>query len=348
MVDGIDCRDLTSLQTMLFIILFLQCSARLSTCYSYIGIVLRSAIRMGLHRSVSNTFDPIETELRKRIWWIVRKLDTYVGALLGLPQMLNNDDIDQEVPEEIDDEYITKEGILSMPPGRVSVNVALNAHTRLVDILAKIVKYIYPIKGTAHVHGKGSHSYAVSHAKIREIEADLQNWMNNLPGEFKSGDRAAPEFMRHDNLFENGYAWTDAFIRIRHLLRMAYAHCEMFLYRPFLHYVSQNLQTKNIDKRSYACAAACVSVSRNIVHLTTEMKKQGLLVGSYWFYMYTTFFSIISLVFFVLENPRSQMSENILKDAYEGKHTLAGLAAKSHAADRCSKVLAVRASHVTV
>ena len=57
--------------------------------------------------------------------------------------------------------------------------------------------------------------------------------------------------------------------------------------------------------------------------------------------MYTTFFSIISLVFFVLENPRSKISEDILKDAYEGKDTLAGLAAKSHAADRCSEVLAV-------
>ena len=125
---------------------------------------------------------------------------------------------------------------------------------------------------------------------------------------------------------------------------MAYAHCEMFLYRPFLHYVSQALQAKNIDKRSCACAAACISVSRNIVHLTTEMKKRGLLIGSYWFYMYTTFFAIISLVFFVLENPRNSMAEDILKDAYEGKDTLAGLAAKSHAADRCSKVLAVRNS----
>ena len=195
---------------MLFIILFLQSSARLSTCYSYIGIVLRSAIRMGLHRSVSNTFNPIETELRKRIWWIIRKLDTYVGALLGLPQMLSNDDIDQEMPEEIDDEYITKEGILSMPPGRLSVNVALNAHTELVGILAKTVKYIYPIKGTAHVHGKGSHSYVVSHAKIREIEADLQRWMNNLPEEFKPGDGASPEFIRQGHLFKNRQFCTDS------------------------------------------------------------------------------------------------------------------------------------------
>lgn len=329
MVDPTDCRDLTSLQTMLFIILFLQSSARLSTCYTYIGIVQRSAIRMGLHRSVSNTFSPIETELRKRIWWIVRKLDTYVGALLGHPQMLSNDDIDQELPEEVDDEYITKEGILPMPPGWLSVNVALNAHTRLVDILAKTVKYVYPIKGTA------------SHAKIREIEADLQRWMNDLPEEFKPGDGASQDLIRQGKLFNDSHGCTDFSMRIRHMLRMAYAHCEMFLYRPFLPYLSQNPEAKNIDKRSYACAAACVSVSRNIVHLTTEMKKQGLLVGSYWFYMYTTFFSIISLVFFVHENPRSPMSEDILKDAYEGKDTLAGLAAKSHAADRCSKVLAV-------
>lgn len=142
-------------------------------------------------------------------------------------------------------------------------------------------------------------------------------------------------------VFENERFKAKCYNRIRHLLRMAYAHIQMFLYRPFLHYVSQAVQAKSIDKRSYACAAACISVARNIIHLTTQMKKRGLLVGSYWFYMYTTFFSIISLVFFVLENPRSSMSEDILRDAYEGKDTLAGLAAKSMAADRCSMMLAV-------
>lgn len=122
---------------------------------------------------------------------------------------------------------------------------------------------------------------------------------------------------------------------------MAYAHIQLFLYRPFLHYVSQNVQEKNVDTRSYACAAACVSVSRNIVHLTGQMKRRGLLVGSYWFYMYTTFFAIISLVFYVLENPQSPRVEDILNDAHEGKDTLAALAAKSLAADRCSIILAV-------
>ena len=129
--------------------------------------------------------------------------------------------------------------------------------------------------------------------------------------------------------------------RIRHILRMAYAHIQMFLYRPFLHYISPAAQKKNVDRRSYACAAACVSVSRNIIHLTGQMKRKGLLVGSYWFYMYTTFFAIISLVFYVLENSQSPRVEDILKDAHEGKDTLAALATKSLAADRCSGILAV-------
>ena len=133
--------------------------------------------------------------------------------------------------------------------------------------------------------------------------------------------------------------------RIQHLLRMAYAYIEMFLYRPFLHYVSRDVQAKNVDERSSACAAACVSVARNIIHLSADMKKKGLLMGSYWFYMYTTFFAVISLVFFVLENPNSSQSIEILRDAHEGRDTLAGLAKRSLAARKCTSTLMVSREH---
>lgn len=115
------------------------------------------------------------------------------------------------------------------------------------------------------------------------------------------------------------------------------------LYRPFLHYVQQKgCSGKSIDERSYACAAAGVSVSRNIIHITTEMKRRGLLVGAYWFTMYTTFFAILSLVFFVLNNPDKPGSQEILAEANEGKDALKGLAKRSQAADRCSIALSVR------
>lgn len=109
-------------------------------------------------------------------------MDIYVSAMLGLPITLSDNDIDQLFPTEVDDEYITKDGILPMPNGRVSLYAASNAHMRLVNILSKVIKHVYPTKGPT---GKSSGSYVVSHAKIREIERDLQQWMEQLPMELR-------------------------------------------------------------------------------------------------------------------------------------------------------------------
>lgn len=128
---------------------------------------------------------------------------------------------------------------------------------------------------------------------------------------------------------------------MRQLLRISYAHVQIIMYRPFLHYVTGNSKGK-IDKRSYACAAACVSVARNVVHITAGMKKKQLLNGSYWFTMYTTYIAILSLLYFILENPESATTKDgVLKDALEGKNALAGLAKRSMAADRCTQSLEV-------
>jgi hypothetical protein len=128
-------------------------------------------------------------------------------------------------------------------------------------------------------------------------------------------------------------------IRVQLLLRMAYAHVQLVLYRPFLHYISPNNTSHPVDKRSYACALKCVRVSRRIVHITEEMKKRGLLNGAYWFTMYTTLFAILSLIFFTLENENHPDCAAILKEANDGRDTLASLAKRSQAADRCTLTL---------
>ena len=126
------------------------------------------------------------------------------------------------------------------------------------------------------------------------------------------------------------------------LLRISYAHVQLFTYRPFLHYASKKGDRHQVDKRSYACAAACISVSRNIVHITAEMSRRGLLVGAFWFTMYTNLMAILALVFFVLENPENPSCKDILKDANEGRQLLASFATRSMAADRCTTTLDVR------
>lgn len=195
MLDITDCRDLVTIQTITFMIMFLQSSAKLPVCYAYIGIALRACCRLGLHRNIPNTFTPLESEERKRIFWLVRKMDSYVGAVLGLPQMLSDDDIDQEFPTEIDDDYITAQGIRPMPAGTFPLQRASNAHTRLTNILRKVVRYIYPVRGAIY-NGQADSRYSISHKRIRELERDLQTWMDQLPTELRPSDNAGRDLSR--------------------------------------------------------------------------------------------------------------------------------------------------------
>jgi hypothetical protein len=197
MLEITDCRDLTALHTVCFMIMFLQCTAKLNTCYSYLGVALRACCRLGLHRNIKADFNPIEREERKRTFWVIRRLDTYVSAMLGLPNMLSDDDIDQELPAEIDDEFVTAEGVHSMPTGRFSLNTASNAHTKLCWILQKVVKHIYPIKNfKLPEQNHPGDGYSVSHSRIRQIEQDLQTWKDALPMELRPTDEASKDLAR--------------------------------------------------------------------------------------------------------------------------------------------------------
>jgi len=192
-MDIADCRDISSLQAIIFMILFLQSSAKLATCYAYLGCALRAALRMGMHRNFDH-FNPIEAECRKRSFWVIRKMDIYVGALLGLPHTISEEDIDQSFPAEVDDEYITAEGIKPMPEGSVTVIAASNAHTRIVQILDKVVRLVYPIKPTNVAQDrKGTDAvpvYRISYNKIQEIERELHKWSESLPLGLRPGGEA--------------------------------------------------------------------------------------------------------------------------------------------------------------
>jgi hypothetical protein len=116
--------------------------------------------------------------------------------------MLSDDDIDQELPLEVDDEYITEDAILPMPAGKTSLYAASNAHTRLMFILAKVIRYIYPTKGLEQSvqggtkNGTAKGSYVVSHSQIREIERDLAEWLDKLPMALRPGSDGSIEVFR--------------------------------------------------------------------------------------------------------------------------------------------------------
>ncbi len=172
MIDIADCRDLASLQAMVLSIMFLQCTARLSRCYSYFGVVITLALRMGLHRSLSVGLDPVKSEARCRIFWSIRNMEARMSSLLGFPRLLHEGDIDQEMPTDAIEDV-----------KQSSFSTLSSAYTRLTHIMTKIVKHVYPIK-SKRVSNSTSIKYLASCVQIQQIEHELDEWKLSLPSHF--------------------------------------------------------------------------------------------------------------------------------------------------------------------
>ena len=70
MIDPAYCRDLVILQAIIFVIMYLQGTGRLSHCYSYLALASGSAFQMGIHRNYTPPhLDLVQVEITDiRVW----------------------------------------------------------------------------------------------------------------------------------------------------------------------------------------------------------------------------------------------------------------------------------------
>jgi hypothetical protein len=87
------------MQTILCLITFLVATSRLTSAYTYLGIACTSALRLGLHRQISNEISLSNTqqEARLRIMLAVLQLDTLVSIVLNMPARINPECLDAPV-----------------------------------------------------------------------------------------------------------------------------------------------------------------------------------------------------------------------------------------------------------
>ncbi|QOU22254.1 hypothetical protein BRETT_002427 [Brettanomyces bruxellensis] len=333
LIDITDTRDTFGIQTIVMLIIFLQCSARLSTCYAYIGIALRAALREGLHRKLDYPFNPIELETRKRLFWTLYKMDIYVNTMLGLPRTISEDDFDQELPIELDDENITVTGYRWDRQGsRLSSSGIANAHTKLMLIMAHIVAKLYPVKQKRMSGLDGQekrHPGMLAHALCSQLEEELQKWLDGLPMELKPGVEPPKQYLKANRM-----------------LHVSYLHVKIILYRPFIHYIAAQPTSNSSSSASVAKAHNCINVARVVVKLAQDMIKRQILSGSYWFSIYTIFFSVACLVYYVHYAPSMLPGGGVdpnytavKKDAEVGKKVLDQLKNSSSAASRTYNIL---------
>ena len=108
-----------------------------------------------------------------------------IAGNLGRPMALGSDDWDVELPEAIDDDLISENGIDSSSPGKCNFLIALESFPVIV-IKMDLYKSIYAVK-------RSPQTYVDT---VLRLERRLRDWQEQWPPELKSGSAADNELGR--------------------------------------------------------------------------------------------------------------------------------------------------------
>lgn len=174
MVDITRCRDLMSLQVLICIVLFLTSTARVATSHTYAGLAVTAAFRLGLHCQVSaeERYSVLELEIRARVFLTIVKLDTYCSSVLGLPALIN--------VQELDPLDMVRGADSLSSHGQLPLIAASIKHYEVLVITANAIKLLYPRMENNHTEGSPQRTILISHRKLMELERDLQQWRTSL------------------------------------------------------------------------------------------------------------------------------------------------------------------------
>ena len=131
---------LESAQARLIQVLYLLQTFRVNRAWYVFGNVYQIVSSLGLHRRRSRKQNApsnglsnyIKAQCAKRVFWVTYTIDKYLSVVMGRPQLLHDDDINQDFPDSVNDEDIG-------PDGLVTVDAAEDCH---IDSLIFHAKYV--------------------------------------------------------------------------------------------------------------------------------------------------------------------------------------------------------------
>ncbi|KAK0184811.1 fungal-specific transcription factor domain-containing protein, partial [Armillaria mellea] len=215
-----------------------------------IGLGLRYAVEIGLHRKKPKGHKPtVDDELKKRSFWALVTLDRLLSLYEGRPIMMQEEDFDVELPVECDDEYwdIRSDGeVRFCHPGNKPSKISyFNAQIGLSGIMSVIVRNLYSIK-------KGQDKLGLPRKDgnriVSEIDSSMNAWMNSIPDHLRwDPDREKKLFLYQSVVLYNTY----------HML-------QIYTHRPFLR-PGSSISTPSLVISTMA-ARSCSRILQ--VHLT--------------------------------------------------------------------------------
>lgn len=110
-----------TMETLLsyFVLEYLRSRDTQSGVWLVVGIIVRTAFKMGYHREPSRfpNISPFKAEMRRRMWTMIVRLDLMSSTAVGLPRMIQPSTYDIMQPRNLIDEDLD-EDMTELPPSR--------------------------------------------------------------------------------------------------------------------------------------------------------------------------------------------------------------------------------------
>jgi hypothetical protein len=179
--------------------------------------------------------DPLSTEMSKRCFWVAYDIDRVAAFILGRPVGIPDDSIDVELPLDLEDEYITTEGLLkeprtlSEPPTYMTGAIHV---IKLRQLWSKFADNLYPTTTKPVM----PHS-TTRHVLAGHLRQELEEWHAKIP-------ETVDIFRSHPLSVFASKAW----------FQLAYDHSVLLLYRHYITFVPQPGEEESVEKAFEECA----------------------------------------------------------------------------------------------
>ncbi|KAK1231046.1 Gypsy retrotransposon integrase-like protein 1 [Marasmius sp. AFHP31] len=142
--------------------------------------------RMNKGSGRSGSIKPSQVSLHGLLILTVNRVliitDRLISNFFGRPSAMRDEDFDLELPVECDDEYWEHEDpekAFQQPPGKPSTLSSFIATIKLCEILAMVLRTMYPLKKSQLVAGILADSW--EQKMVAELDSTLNEWKGKLP-----------------------------------------------------------------------------------------------------------------------------------------------------------------------
>ncbi|KAF9578826.1 Transcriptional activator of fatty acid utilization, partial [Lunasporangiospora selenospora] len=246
---------LSSIQALLLMTIYRFTSSKAGgRVWVQLGMATRMAQDLGMHRDSARWhLPPMETEIRKRLWWTCYVMDRWVSVCMGRPVSIDDDDCDVEYPSLVEQDYLDPDADNSVPNENVEKLKEQSAFAldyfveiiKLSQIGGEILQRVYSAKT------RNLPPHVVSHA-VTELDTRLTKWLQALPPRLRYDHKVSPLSLDR---------WVAS-------IHSSYYSILILLHRP--HMVPWSL-TKTKLSESLSSLNICISAANSIVHLAERL-----------------------------------------------------------------------------